>query len=286
MARVPGAWARFVEREEAPPQSGEGLSVRRPSETRLAFDARTMVLVLAVAFLPPLLFLAWVRSAERHGREPWHAVFRAFAWGAVGAALFSILGEWLLLWYYGSDLRRPEELDAVFELPERFFLVIVAAPIVEELAKAWGLRGARRQMEEVEDGLVYGAAIGFGFAATENLIYAVAALVQQGETAYWTTAILRTFSGTFLHASVTGLVGYGYAHAVVERRPFPGLLTLPFLVLAILIHAGFNAIANADAVWGFGVILGLSLTLIGILVHRIRHLDRAKRARVGGFFYP
>lgn len=264
----------------------EGLSAPGVWRNRLAFDARTLVLVLAVAFVPPLLFLVWVRSAERHGREPWHAVFRAFAWGAVGAVIIALIGEQLLLWYYGSGLQRPQQIDAVFELPEIFFLALVAAPLIEEVAKAWGLKGVRREMDEVEDGLVYGAAIGLGFSATENLFYAVAALWQDGSEAYWATAIVRTFSGTFLHASTVGLVGYGYAHAVVERRVMPWLWALPFLLLAILVHAAFNAVASSNATYGLVVIIGLSFVLIGTLVNRIRHLDRNRRERVGGFFSP
>jgi RsiW-degrading membrane proteinase PrsW (M82 family) len=227
-----------------------------------------------------------VRNAERHGREPWHAVFRAFSWGALGAVVFALLGEGLLGWYYNSDLTRPQQLEGVFELPYLFFLAIVVAPIIEESAKAWGLKGVRRHIDELEDGLIYGAAIGLGFSATENLVYEVAALLSDGEDAYWATVIVRTLSGTFLHASATALVGYGYARAVTQQRPMAWVRALPFFVLAVLLHAGFNALAVSNATYALFAIVALSLLLIATLLSRIRALDRGPRERVGGFFNP
>ena len=50
-------------------------------------------------------------------------------------------------------------------------LSVIIAPIIEELSKALGLRLIKNQIFELEDGLIYGAVAGFGFAATENLIY-------------------------------------------------------------------------------------------------------------------
>ena len=50
---------------------------------------------------------------------------------------------------------------------------VIIAPFVEEFLKALGMMraGVKEEVDEVEDGLVYGAACGLGFAATENLMY-------------------------------------------------------------------------------------------------------------------
>lgn len=230
--------------------------------------------VLAVAFVPSLVFLAWVRKAERHEREPWRAVLRAFLWGATFAVFFALLGEGLLLGYQDSDLRRPEELKGVFDLPQKFFLVLVVAPLVEETMKAWGLRRSKGEMNEVEDGLVYGAAIGLGFAATENLFYEVEALLTEGEAAFWATAAVRSISATFLHASTVAIVGYGYARALVARRPAPWLWALPGFALAIALHAGFNALALTSEVWALVAVVLFAVLLMAVVRGRIRHLDR------------
>src|SRR5256886_2555823 len=58
--------------------------------------------------------------------------------------------------------------------------VLVVAPIVEEAAKGVGATAGRPQTQSKTDGLVYGAAAGLGFSATENLVYALAALLVPG----------------------------------------------------------------------------------------------------------
>src|SRR3972149_3322928 len=58
----------------------------------------SFLVVLAVSsFALPLVFLGWIRNTERLSREPWFAVLRSFAWGAVFSVLVAILLSLLLL---------------------------------------------------------------------------------------------------------------------------------------------------------------------------------------------
>src|SRR5947208_7460320 len=59
----------------------------------------------------------------------------------------------------------------------------IVAPIVEEAAKGLGVRAGRPEIQKLLDGLVYGAAAGLGFSATENLFYGIARLLESGPTA-------------------------------------------------------------------------------------------------------
>ena len=90
--------------------------------------------------------------------------------------------------------------------------------------------------------MVYGIAIGLGFAATENLFYELDALAVAGVAAYIITAILRTISSTFLHATATGMSGLGVGRAVVTQRPL--VYAFPYYLVAVLMHAVFNLIAG------------------------------------------
>src|SRR3989337_3297973 len=138
-------------------------------------DATTTLLILAVSsFVPPLMFLILVRNTERYGQEPWSRVLRTFLFGAIVAILIAFVLEILLVALYDDYgpvyLFLRKDLGVVV-------LALVIAPVVEEFAKGVGVYLARPAIDEPEDGLVYGAASGLGFAASENLLYGLTGLL-------------------------------------------------------------------------------------------------------------
>ncbi|HLE47214.1 MAG TPA: PrsW family intramembrane metalloprotease, partial [Candidatus Thermoplasmatota archaeon] len=161
--------------------------------------------IAAAAFLPPIIFIAYVRNQEKTRREPWGAIVRVFLFGAVVSILIALALESI----FHSEEREYEILRGGFQVTSIVILVVIIAPLVEEFTKGLALRGARKNIVEEEDGIVYGAAAGFGFSATENLFYELAALQELGTTGLIWTAVVRTFTGCFLHATASGLVGYG-----------------------------------------------------------------------------
>ena len=90
----------------------------------------------------------------------------------------------------------------------------VTAPINEELYKGLGLvviyLMARREMDNVMDGLVYGAMIGLGFQVMENVQYFMVRAAEQGGAA---DAVVSMFflrvvlSGLYSHMLFTGFTG-------------------------------------------------------------------------------
>src|SRR6266540_2340610 len=198
------------------------------------FDATTTLVILAVsAFVPPLLFLAVVRGTERYGREPWSRVLRTFFWGAVFAVIIASILELLLFAVYNRyvpiRLLQNQNLGTIV-------LVLLIAPIVEELAKGIGVYLARPMIDEPEDGLVYGAAAGFGFAASENLLYGLLALTLPGGSLGESIVVIgvRSISSSLLHATASGTFGYGIA----LNRLWPHLHTaLPYYLLAVMMHS-------------------------------------------------
>ncbi len=157
-----------------------------------------VVILLLVAFVPSLIYLVWIRNTERFSREPWGRLVKVFAFGATISVLVAIVAELLLMSLYTSNIERVYELFGKNPNLGTLVLACVIAPLVEEFAKAMGVFRVGKRMTEIEDGIVYGAAAGLGFAATENLLYEFDALVTGGATAFLATAIVRIFSSALM----------------------------------------------------------------------------------------
>jgi RsiW-degrading membrane proteinase PrsW (M82 family) len=206
----------------------------------MALDLCFILVIIAVAFVPSLLYMVRVRNWERFGKEPYMRLLMMFGFGAFVAVIITLILSSLLL----GELMRFERITAVGD--ENFIGAVIVAPLVEELAKGLGLVFVIAALAREEDGMVYGAAIGLGFAATENLLYELSAL-SFGIEAYILTALLRIISSTLLHATATGVTGFGVARAVVAKKAL--ITALPFYLVAVLMHATFNFLASLPSVW-------------------------------------
>src|SRR6266508_1259217 len=197
-------------------------------------DSPSFVLVLIIsAFVPPLVFMAWIRNTAPTI--------------AIGA--------------------------------------FVVAPIAEEAAKGLGVRPGRPQTQALLDGLVYGAAAGLGFSATENLLYGVEALVNPngGASASLLVIAIRSFSSSFLHASSTAVLGYGIAKTWLTHRTWA---FLPFYIIAVIMHATFNVLTSLGQLYGtkygevgetIGFAAAAGFALVAITIVRLK-LAGARRA--------
>jgi RsiW-degrading membrane proteinase PrsW (M82 family) len=154
-------------------------------------------------------------------------------------------------------------------------MVIVVAPTVEEFTKPLALRLkiVKRELDELEDGLIYGAIAGLGFSATENLLYGWTFLEES--LIYFLILIsIRSVGACLLHASATALTGYGYGKHILKRTSI--LRVLPYFILAIFVHALYNSLLSFDiygAVAGLIISLLLSFSMISIVRTKIKRLD-------------
>ena len=241
-------------------------------------------MVVLAAVIPPIAYMIWVRDLEVCQREPYSVVARAFIYGASYTVLLAILIETVivsLLFSSGSPFADIlwffQDLSPEWRL---VFLVTVVAPIVEETLKATGIFLVYDRLTEIENGIIYGVAVGLGFAATENILYLSDALIV-GIEVFIVTAVARALSSTLLHASATGVVGYGFAKYRLGRMEGVDVHWLYYLLLAILMHAVFNFFAV------FGILTGADGNFVGLLVSfllatgafmllrsRIQELDR------------
>lgn len=218
-------------------------------------EPRELYLILAgLSFIPPLLFMFWVRSDEKTEREPIGAMLGLFLYaGTLGIALA------LFLNYLGAGR-------------SLFWAAVFLAPFVEELAKGLGFNFVRRHINELEDGIVYGAALGLGFAATENFLYGAITYNDVGAGSAVGVIIARVFSSMLLHACSSALLGFGVALAFM-RKGFDWQI-LPFYLIAVGLHALYNFLVLSQSWAGFVAAIVMVIVVTVVLRQRIRNLDK------------
>ena len=216
------------------------------------------VLVVAVVgtLIPTALYVLLVWWLDRYEKEPLWLLGLAFLWGAGPAALLSLALEHLLV---GS-------LAAVGGQGLAFTLAGtgLGAPVIEETLKGIALVGLvlvfLREFDDVLDGIIYGAMIGFGFAFSENVFaYFLPTLDQQAVGAGLALVFMRTTVFGANHAFWTGIIGaaVGYARlAKTWRRRL--LVPAAGWGLAVLFHSLHN-LGTTMLQQGAWLYLGLSV---------------------------
>jgi RsiW-degrading membrane proteinase PrsW (M82 family) len=162
---------------------------------------------LLLAYALPV-FLA-IYLLDLYEREPMSLVLAALVWGAVAATVLSAVGNegWGLV---VARLGGPEFAAR--------WTAALTAPFVEETAKVAGVilvyLIARREVDDVMDGFVYGAMVGLGFALVEDVFYFVAIFggTPGGVLAGFYVRVVS--AGLYGHVLYTGISGIGVAYFV------------------------------------------------------------------------
>jgi RsiW-degrading membrane proteinase PrsW (M82 family) len=188
--------------------------------------------VLLLIYAVPMFVLVY--GLDLYEREPLSLVIGALLWGAFAATSLSILATqgWALV-----------VLDLFSAETATEWVAALTAPFTEEILKGVGVvliyLIARREIDDVLDGFVYGAMVGLGFAVIEDVFY----FVNQfgGEVG----GVLQGFfvrvvaSGLYGHVLYTGLFGIGVAYFVSRRAP--ASLGRRLAIAALFILAGMFA---------------------------------------------
>jgi RsiW-degrading membrane proteinase PrsW (M82 family) len=227
------------------------------------------VLILA-SLTPALIYVSWVRSSERYRADPWGRILAAFAYGAVFATIVAGLLELALVSAGTAASQAYPAPEFTFlngnSTVGAFFLVLVLAPLVEEGLKAYGVVQREDDIKVVADGPVFGASVGLGFGFFETFLYGVAGYLAGGLAAGLALVLVRSISSVLLHGSTTAMFGYGYAISKLEKSPGA---TGGYYLLAVLMHATFNALASLGAILvalGFSNTVGGYADALGLLV--------------------
>lgn len=135
-----------------------------------------------------------------------------------------------------ASLMLNNRFEAAFNLDLATFVRYVA-PVTEEVLKSVVIVYliARHRVAFLVDAAIIGFAVGAGFAAVENIHYFVA--LEENGVALW---IVRGFGTALMHGSVSAIVAI-ISIQLAERHEGPRpWVFLPGLVLAIILHSGFN----------------------------------------------
>ena len=128
------------------------------------------------------------------------------------------------------------------------------SPVVEELLKASVLivMFARNRVGFMIDAAIMGFAVGTGFALFENTYYLY--VFQDAEPGTW---IVRGFGTAIMHGGTTAIFAM-LSQSLMERRGgLNPLLFIPGLLVAILVHAIFNALEGTPMIATLAVLVGL-----------------------------
>lgn len=193
---------------------------------------------LLLVYAIPVFILIY--ALDLYEREPWSLIVGALLWGAFGATTLSALGNtgWSFLIL---ELAGPEFASK--------WSAALTAPFVEEILKGIGVVFiyliARREIDDVMDGFVYGAMVGLGFTLVEDVFYFIGAFGGTTEGVLTGFYLRVVASGLYGHVLYTGLVGMGIAYFTSRRgmRPFGRRLGIlgALSATAVLAHFVWNS---------------------------------------------
>ena len=214
-------------------------------EVAAAMYARPLLAVFSAACaiifaIPHFFVILWL---DRNEREPIYLILTAFFWGAVMATTVSGLFNASAAMYVHQTMQ-----DAALA---QQLTASVFAPFIEEFTKGLALLFIylffTKEMDNVVDGIVYGALVGLGFAVFENFTYYFSAGSGQADvaTAFAQTGIVVYIRGIVTglgsHISFTAMTGAGFGLFRVLRKGWLRWLIPPsLLVLAMFAHFTWN----------------------------------------------
>lgn len=194
----------------------------------------------AIAFLCPLLYLFIVYLFDRYEPEPKIFVLGAFVWGM----LAGVLSLWINNCLYTS-------LRDFWGLTLATTILLCGAGVTEEFFKGIGLYRLSKhpQYNDTLDGILYGMAVGLGFAAFENLIYfanfaEIYRIGMVSEMQFQMSVWLRSTLSALGHAVFTGVLSLMLARAKL-RQGLPSIADFIYAyVVAAILHGTFNGIVR------------------------------------------
>jgi len=222
-----------------------------------------VLISIVMGIVPMLIYATFLWWLDRWEKEPIPLLVAAFLWGFIPSAIGAIILQLVL------DI----PVSAVFYYKDLAYDLVSAgiiAPLTEE-----GIKGIAvllififfyREIDSLLDGIIYGALVGFGFAAIENVLY----FISQGTSdpsSLGCLIFMRAGLFGLNHAFFTSLTGLGFASARFQKNIFLKLL-LPLvgLLCAMSAHSLHNSLVSIGPL-GFPLAIGADwMGILGVLV--------------------
>ncbi len=205
--------------------------------------ALIILIALAGAIIPTIFYINLIWWLDRYEREPLWLLTAAFLWGAIpaviGGGILEVIFDRIV---YGA-LGHNALSDALS--------FGASPPLFEESAKGIFLIGLLlvfwRHVDDPLDGIVYGAMVGFGFAAVENIFYFLSAASDAGIGGEMVNIFLRAIVFGLNHAFFTSWTGLALGWARTHAGPL-NRIVVPILGWAAAIF--FHSVHNLGATFG------------------------------------
>ncbi len=210
-----------------------------------------IVYALLAGLLPTLLWLYfWLREDNLHP-EPRSLITMSF----IGGMLVVIVA--IVLEKYASELIIDEKYKYIaWASIEEICKFIVVAIIA--------LRS--RYMDEPIDAMIYCITVALGFAALENALFILSPL-ENGEIAKGIiTGNMRFVGATLVHVVSSAIIGFMIGITFYKSRLTKVLSLIIGVILAIVLHAGFNLSIINETVTNTLKVFGLVWVAVVILI--------------------
>jgi RsiW-degrading membrane proteinase PrsW (M82 family) len=240
------------------------------------------ITAVVVFTLHGAIFFAIIRTVDWLEPEPRPLIFAALLWGGIIAC--------------SNALRANTALESILvkiaPLPfVRDWAAAIEGPTDEEILKTLGIVAivllARRQINSILDGVVYGAFVGLGFQEVENVTYSLNAVAQTGTDSvgpvFQMLFVRGLLAGLWSHTVYSAIAGAGVAYAVLRReKAWPVRIGVALLALLVAWSAHFlwnspAVSAISDLPGGWGTIAALLLKGVVILTAFLVLLNLARR---------
>lgn len=155
----------------------------------------------------------------------------------------------------------------------KIVIEVLIGPVIEELVKFWFVCYLFKSnaVNNLQDGFVYGALVGAGFAIAENIMYELG-----GVTNGIFLMVCRSIIGIVGHPLYTGLAGMGVAKWKV------GIASSKYnnIWKSILLHCLWNLAASADVALGkycMIAVMVLKIIIINIEFYRVMKFNTSSQ---------
>ena len=211
-------------------------------------------------FVPMFFFAAFVYWLDRYEKEPKILLGAAFFWGVVIAAG----GAFIINTAFGIGIYIFTGSESAAEIGT----TSIVAPIVEEFLK--GLAVAivfflfYKEFDSILDGIIYGAIVALGFAATENTIYIYRNGYQEsGWGGLFLLVFIRVIIVGWQHPFYTAFTGIGFAVSRTNKNSLINIIApLAGFGIAIATHSFHNTFGGLIGGLG-GLVAGTFVDWIG-----------------------
>ncbi|MFA5651834.1 MAG: PrsW family glutamic-type intramembrane protease [Candidatus Paceibacterota bacterium] len=249
----------------------------------------TIIFAFTSGLIPTLVWLLFWMSEDKKNPEPKSMIALAFIGGMVAVFVSLFLEKYL----YGLGLKNLfytgflKEILSWFDVLskqsgvflDKVLLVVVFAPIIEELSKfimAYVLVLRSQADDEPLDPMIYMITTALGFAAIENMLFLINPFENHDVILSIFTGNMRFIGATLLHTVSSATIALFISFNFFTSRLKKLIFTLLGIVCSIIMHGVFNffMIGNQEA-----SIMALELIWIAVIIILLA-IEKIKKIRL------